>query len=195
MEILLQDVRPKQVERSTALLAAARRKERVEFLDHVTAYKKLILDQLRHPEPHAVTSEHITWGLSRSLAGIGDTRPAEVTVVALGREVAIVCLPGELFIELVITRAMLRPPRHARPGTATGHGAAAGVHAHQHLETEDGAVHGDVVRRDGGETYATSTPLTFLLDGSSPATPSAWKPNEISAPGAIVPFQSAFLMT
>jgi len=43
--------------------------------------------------------------------------------------------------------------------------------------------------------YATSTPLTFLFDGSSPAMPSAWKPNEISAPAAIVPFQAAFLIT
>ena len=51
-------------------------------------------------EPHANTAEHITWGLSRSLAGVGETLPVEVTVMTLGRDVAIVCLPGEVFVEL-----------------------------------------------------------------------------------------------
>jgi len=41
----------------------------------------------------------------------------------------------------------------------------------------------------------TATPLNFFFDGSSPATPSAWNPNDTSAPAAIVPFQSAFLIT
>ena len=43
--------------------------------------------------------------------------------------------------------------------------------------------------------YAMRIPLTFLFDGNSPAMPSAWKPNEISVPAAIIPFQEAFLIT
>jgi len=43
--------------------------------------------------------------------------------------------------------------------------------------------------------YQTATLLNFLFEGSSPAIPSAWKPSEISAPAAIVPFQSTFLIT
>ena len=43
--------------------------------------------------------------------------------------------------------------------------------------------------------YATTRPLTFLFDGTSPAMPSAWNPNEISAPAAIVPFQEALRIT
>jgi hypothetical protein len=72
--------------------------QRKSTLEHVTAYKKLVLDQLRHREPHAVAVEHITWGLSRSLAGVGETLPVDVTVMTLGRDVAIVCLPGEIFV-------------------------------------------------------------------------------------------------
>jgi len=59
-----------------------------------------MLDQLRHREPHANAVDHITWGLSRSLAGVGETLPIDVTVMTLGRDVAIVCLPGEVFVEL-----------------------------------------------------------------------------------------------
>lgn len=100
VKLPLEDATKDEVARSIQILAAANRKEKVAFLDHVTAYKKLILDQLRHREPYANTSEHITWGLSRSLAGVGETLPVDVTVITLGRDVAIVCLPGEVFVEL-----------------------------------------------------------------------------------------------
>lgn len=96
----LQDATRDEVAKSITILDAARRKEKVDFLEHVTAYKKLILDQLRHKEPYANSPEHITWGLSRALAGIGETLPVEVTVITLGTDVAIVCLPGEVFVEL-----------------------------------------------------------------------------------------------
>lgn len=100
VKLPLQDATKDEVAHSIRILAAANRQEKVEFLEHVTAYKKLMLDQLRHREPHANTSEHITWGLSRSLAGIGETLPVDVTVMTLGHDVAIVCLPGEVFVEL-----------------------------------------------------------------------------------------------
>lgn len=100
VKLPLQDATKDEVSHSIKILDAANRREKVEFLDHVTAYKKLILDQLRHREPHANTVEHITWGLSRALAGVGETLPVDVTVMTLGRDVAIVCLPGEVFVEL-----------------------------------------------------------------------------------------------
>jgi len=96
----LQDATKEEVAQAIKILAAANRGEKVDFFEHVTAYKKLILDQLRHREPHAVAAEHITWGLSRSLAGVGETLPVDVTVMTLGHDVAIVCLPGEIFVEL-----------------------------------------------------------------------------------------------
>lgn len=96
----LQDATKEEVAKSIQILQAAERKEKIDFLEHVTAYKKLMLDQFRHAEPHAKTADHITWGLSRSLAGVGETLPVEVTVMTLGSDVAIVCLPGEVFVEL-----------------------------------------------------------------------------------------------
>ncbi len=96
----LQDATKEEVARSIEVVAAAGRKEQVDFLAHVTAYKKLILDQFRHRDPFTNTAEHVTWGLSRSLAGTGETIPVDVTVMTLGHDVAIVCLPGEVFVEL-----------------------------------------------------------------------------------------------
>jgi neutral ceramidase len=100
VQLQLQDATKDEVAASIKILQAAQRKEKVEFLEHVTAYKKLMLDHFRHREPYAKTTEHITWGLSRSLAGIGETIPVEVTVMTLGSDVAIVCLPGEVFVDL-----------------------------------------------------------------------------------------------
>jgi hypothetical protein len=53
----------------------------------------------------------MTWGLSRTWAGIGDTLPTEVTVVALGRDLAIVFLPGEVFVELGLAIKQASPFR------------------------------------------------------------------------------------
>ena len=100
VQLPLEDATREEVERSVQLVDLANHGGKVEFLDHVTAYKKLILDQLRHREPYTKTAEHITWGLSRSLAGIGETLPVNMTVMTIGDEVAIVCLPGEVFVEL-----------------------------------------------------------------------------------------------
>lgn len=100
VKLPLEDATREDIARSLKILDLANRRQPVEFLEHVTAYKKLLLDQLRHREPFANTSEHITWGLSRSLTGIGDSLPVGVTVMTIGHEVAIVCLPGEVFVEL-----------------------------------------------------------------------------------------------
>ena len=42
----------------------------------------------------------MSWGLSRTLAGVGDSLPVEVQVISLGPELAIVCLSGEVFVDL-----------------------------------------------------------------------------------------------
>ena len=100
VQLPLEDATREEVERSVQLVDLANRGGKVEFLEHVTAYKKLILDQLRHREPYTKTVDHITWGLSRSLAGVGETLPVNMTVMTIGNDVAIVCLPGEVFVEL-----------------------------------------------------------------------------------------------
>lgn len=111
VDLPLQKVDRQEVERSVEIVALAGKGGNVDFFEHVTAYKTLILDQLLHPEPYVNAADHITWGLSRSLAGVGETLPVEVTVMALGREVAIVCLPGEVFVELGLAIKQASPFR------------------------------------------------------------------------------------
>ncbi len=96
----LQSADKEEIDKALVILGKASRKEAVDFYDHVIAHKKVMIDGFRHPEPHAKTPEHITWGLSRALKGGGDKLPVEVTVLTLGQDVAIVCLPGEVFVEL-----------------------------------------------------------------------------------------------
>ena len=100
VELPLQEAPRIEVERSVELLKLARAGQKIDFFEHVTAYKLLILDQFLRSEPHARTAEQITWGLSRSLAGIGESLPVDVTVITIGQDLAIVCLPGEVFVDL-----------------------------------------------------------------------------------------------
>ena len=100
VQLPLQDATQAEVTQAIEILDKAKRNEPVEFLEHVTAYKKLIIDQMRHKEPYAKTAEHITWGLSRSLSGVGETLPVDMTVITLGTDVAIIALPGEAFVDL-----------------------------------------------------------------------------------------------
>jgi neutral ceramidase len=110
VELPLQDVTQPEVERAVQIVALAKQGG-VEFLDHVTSYKQLILDQFLHRQPFTETSKHITWGLSRSLAGVGERLPVDVTVMTIGDEAAIVCLPGEVFVELGLAIKQASPFR------------------------------------------------------------------------------------
>ena len=100
VKLPLQNATQEEVTRAVQTVEQAKRGEKVDFFEHVTAYKKLILDHFRHAQPYTPTSDHITWGLSRSLGGIGEMLPVDVTVMTIGSDVAIVCLPGEVFVEL-----------------------------------------------------------------------------------------------
>jgi hypothetical protein len=96
----LQDVTAEQVAQARPFLADARAGKQVEFFDLVRAYKAIMLDQLRNKTPQTKPSEYINWGLSHTWAGVGSELPVEVHVLALGSDVAIVFLPGEIFVEL-----------------------------------------------------------------------------------------------
>jgi len=100
VNLALQDATQHDVTSAVQIVERAKRGEKVDFFQHVTAYKNLILDHFRHAQPYVSTPDHITWGLSRSLAGIGERLPVDVTVMTIGSDVAIVCLPGEVFVEL-----------------------------------------------------------------------------------------------
>jgi hypothetical protein len=96
----LQEVTSEQVAQARPLLLDARAGKKVEFFDSVRAYKAVMLDHLRNKTPQTKSSELINWGLSRTWAGIGARLPVEVDAIALGSDVAVVFLPGEIFVEL-----------------------------------------------------------------------------------------------
>ncbi len=96
----LQDVSPAEVQHAVQLITAVQKGEKIEFLDHVTAYKHLVLDQFRHAEPNPQSAAFLSLGLSHACKNIGETLPVEVHVITLGADVAIVTLPGEVFVEL-----------------------------------------------------------------------------------------------
>jgi len=96
----LQEVTVADVRHSVDVLKAARAGEKVDFFEQVTAYKTIVLDELRNSPPHVNAAEQINWGLTHRWAGIGERLPVEVHAICLGRDVAIVCLPGEIFVDL-----------------------------------------------------------------------------------------------
>lgn len=81
-------------------IAAVQQGQTLDFYDHVTAYKRLIIDRLQHNPPVINSDNLVTWGLTHTWAGIGDVLPVEVHAICIGDDVAIVCLPGEVFVDL-----------------------------------------------------------------------------------------------
>lgn len=111
VDLPLQEVNREDVTRAVGILAAAAKREKVDFFDHVTAYKHVMLDQWRNRPSFVNAEEHITWGLSRSLTGIGERLPVDVTVFRLGSDAALVFLPGEVFVELGLAIKQASPFR------------------------------------------------------------------------------------
>jgi hypothetical protein len=96
----LQNPSPEQIERARQLLHLIRDGGKVDFLDQVTAYKTLMLTQFRPATRNSDDAALIGWGLSHTWSGIGDALPVDVQTITLGDEVAIVFLPGEVFVDL-----------------------------------------------------------------------------------------------
>jgi hypothetical protein len=98
--LALEEVTPAEVLHSLELIKAVNAGQKIDFYDHVLAYKRLVLDQLTHEHPHPESEGLISLGISRSLKGIGDSLPTDVTVMTIGSDIALVFLPGEIFSEL-----------------------------------------------------------------------------------------------
>jgi neutral/alkaline ceramidase-like enzyme len=96
----LPEISAADVKHSEQLLQAAKAGQQVEFFEHVTAYKTVMLDGLRNRPSYSHPENYLKWGLSHSLAGVGDFIPVDVHAICLGKDVAIVCLPGEVFVDL-----------------------------------------------------------------------------------------------
>lgn len=89
-----------EVQAARGLLTAVQGGQNAEFFAQVTAYKQVMIDQLREKQPTEAPGRWLKWGLTHRLAGVGDALPVEVRVIALADDLALVFLPGEVFVEL-----------------------------------------------------------------------------------------------
>lgn len=96
----LPDISATDVKRAELLLKAVQAGQKVEMLEHVAAYKTIMLDALRNKPPFSRPTDYLKTGLTHKLAGSGDSLPVDVHAICLGTDTAIVCLPGEVFVDL-----------------------------------------------------------------------------------------------
>lgn len=96
----MQEVTLQNLNRAKELIPIARAGGKVDFFDLVSAYKAVVLEQLQQKAPRVDGEKFLSWGLSHNWKGVGASLPAEVTTMTLGNDVAIVFLPGEVFVEL-----------------------------------------------------------------------------------------------
>jgi Neutral/alkaline non-lysosomal ceramidase, N-terminal len=100
VELPLQDVTDEQLQQAMELMPRAKAGEKTNFFDQVRATKAMVLDQLRNDPALVPSEEYISFGLSHAWGGIGESLPAEVMTVTVGNDLALVFLPGEIFVEL-----------------------------------------------------------------------------------------------
>ncbi|MGN6545774.1 MAG: neutral/alkaline non-lysosomal ceramidase N-terminal domain-containing protein [Aureliella sp.] len=111
VELPLKDVSDEQLKRSRELLKVIRNGGKVEFLDQVAAYKTLMLSQFRDSTRQAHPDQEISWGLTNTWAGVGDALPVDVQTITIGDELALVFLPGEIFVDLGLAIKRASPYR------------------------------------------------------------------------------------
>ena len=92
----LQEFTKQNVADAQAVMADVTAGKPVEFLKHVQAHKTLMANQLRHKNADDKGARLAT----RAWAGVGETLPVEVHTICLGDDLAIVTLPGEVFVNL-----------------------------------------------------------------------------------------------
>jgi len=96
----LQPITADQVARSREFLKLIEQGEKVDFFDQVLAYKTMMMTQFRPETQIDDIAQTVGWGLCRTWTGVGDHLPTEVQTITVGTDLAIVFLPGEVFVEL-----------------------------------------------------------------------------------------------
>ena len=96
----LAEVNDQQLEQARKLIPLAKSGQKTEFFSLVLAYRAAMLDQLRNKPAHLDSDEYLSWGLSHTWAGVGETLPVDVITMTFGDEVALVLMPGEIFVDL-----------------------------------------------------------------------------------------------
>jgi hypothetical protein len=107
----MQEVNRLDLRRAEQLIPIAQQGGKVDFFDLVGAYKSVVLDQLQNPKPRTDFESLLSWGLSHTWRGVGPTLPTDVTTMTLGEDVAVVFLPGEVFVELGLAIKQASPFR------------------------------------------------------------------------------------
>ena len=98
--LALRPVTLPQATRSQELMMAAKEGLEVDFFELVRAYKTVVLAQFQNENYELVKNTAASWGLSHQLSGCGKALPVEVHSFCLGPDLALVFLPGEVFVEL-----------------------------------------------------------------------------------------------
>lgn len=99
IQLPLQSSTPEQLVQSKKLLREIQAGKKPDFYEHVDAYKRVVVEHLRSNPDVDETMSLIGWGLSAAKAGSGEFLSADLHVITLGRDFAIVALPGEMFVE------------------------------------------------------------------------------------------------
>lgn len=107
----LQEVKEHQIERALHLLKLQQEGENVAFFDRVESNKAVFIDQLRNKSSGTDGPDYLNRRSSHAWAGIGDSLPVEVTTMTIGNDVAIVFLPGEIFVDLGLAIKQASPFR------------------------------------------------------------------------------------
>lgn len=101
VQVPLQEASQEAVAKSIATMKAVNAGETVDFYDHVTAHKTLMIDQMRNRPRFAKEEDTmLARRVTHSLSGVGPTIPVEINAICIGRDMAIVSLPGEVFVDL-----------------------------------------------------------------------------------------------
>ena len=100
VELPLREVTAADAQQAALQLSEVLAGKPMEFLAQVTAYRNVVLDHLQNKPPHVPAAEILSWGLSHHFEGIGPLLPVEVHVICIGEDLAIVTLPGEIFVDL-----------------------------------------------------------------------------------------------
>lgn len=99
VQLPLQGCTAEQLSKAKQLLREIQGGKNADFYEHVDAYKRLIIEHLRTNADVEETISLIGWGLSKSKQGSGESLPVDLQVITVGRDLAIVGLPGEMFVE------------------------------------------------------------------------------------------------
>ena len=61
------------------------------------------IDTMRNTPPFAKPNDPTSLLFTHCRAGIGENLPVDVQTICIGQDLAIVCLPGEVFVDLALT--------------------------------------------------------------------------------------------